>query len=61
MFKLEFETRNAAFDDENGGDANDEIARILRSVAMKVEEGREKGRIMDANGNAVGTWECTKD
>ena len=43
---------NAAFDDAPAS----EIARILRSVARKVEQGAEGGKLIDVNGNTVGSW-----
>lgn len=50
-------TENAAF---TGGNARAEVARILREVADKIEEGdRDEGRCMDVNGNGVGTWSAT--
>lgn len=54
MFKLEIETGNAAFDDE--GKAY-EIARILRDLADKIENGAEAGSVRDINGNKVGSYE----
>lgn len=52
MFKVEFATDNAAFED-----VNSEVARILRDLADKVDSGtRTDGRVMDYNGNAVGKW-----
>lgn len=32
------------------------VAGALREIADKVEGGHTEGRIMDANGNSVGTW-----
>ncbi|HEU0197011.1 MAG TPA: hypothetical protein VFQ88_07305 [Nevskiaceae bacterium] len=53
---IKIETGNAAFDPEP-----EEVARILRELADKVEKSRgvEKGdemSLFDANGNKVGTW-----
>ena len=36
-----------------------EIRRILRDVAERVDNGLEKGKILDHNGNKVGKWEIT--
>lgn len=58
MFKLEFKTDNAAFDDEY---PENEIARILREVHNRVYEGASAGPILDSNGNTVGLWELTED
>lgn len=56
MFKLQFATSNAAFDDCPAS----EIARILRAVAHEVETGwiasagGGNSPIRDANGNTIG-------
>jgi len=54
MITIKIDTNNAAFAD--GG--QNEIARILRELADKVEErgtpGGTKAAIMDINGNKVG-------
>lgn len=55
MFKLEIDTGNAAFDEDNGG-AGEEIARILKAVADKVADGYTEGPCTDFNGNRVGRW-----
>ena len=54
MFRLTFETDNAAFEADL---KSEEIARILRAIADKVEDNRDGGKVMDSNGNAVGSWE----
>ena len=56
MFKLHIETGNAAFE----GQPTAEIARILRSLASKLEtevDGSGAGVLHDHNGNRVGTWD----
>lgn len=53
MFSLSFETDNAAFDD---GNAENEIARILRGIAETVHR-TDGGLIHDVNGNQIGTWD----
>jgi len=56
MFTLKIETDNAAFSDGRGA----ELARILRKLADKIEDADargDKGKVMDYNGNSVGTWE----
>lgn len=55
MFKIEFETDNAAFEDMQ----TEEVARILREIADKVENGSFSfacGVVRDYNGNTVGKW-----
>ena len=53
-FKLHFTMDNAAFED---GQKSFEVARILRDIAQKVEEGDVQGRrILDINGNSIGEW-----
>ena len=56
-FKLTMRTDNPAFE----GDPGREISRILREVAGAVEDGRRSGTCRDANGNAVGQFECGTD
>ena len=51
MFKLEFKTDNAAFEDLEYA-----VAEILDEVQTKVEAGSRKGTVMDFNGNSVGEW-----
>lgn len=53
MFKIEIETGNAAFED----DRNMELARILRQIAERLENGENAGRVLDINGNKVGSFE----
>lgn len=53
MFKLSIKTDNAAFHE---GDAGQEVARILKEIAKKVESGHTGGNARDGNGNTVGTW-----
>ena len=37
-------------------DETEEVARILRELANKIEAGRTSGRLFDTNGNACGNW-----
>lgn len=46
-------TVNAAFD----GQESFEVARILRELADKIENGQEPNSVMDYNGNKVGNVE----
>lgn len=53
MFRCEFSTSNAAFDDAPATEA----ARILREIARKIERGEAfDGQVRDANGNRIGAW-----
>lgn len=56
MFKVKLETGNAAFD---GDDKPVEIARILRQIAERVENGQKSGPIHDINGNRVGRYDTS--
>ena len=64
MFKLEIKTGGAAFDDMydsedetmNAYAKANEVARILRRVADRVEAMAIEGSCMDINGNKVGEW-----
>ena len=53
MFRLHFETDNAAFDGEN---KHPETARILRAIADDIEAGRRIRNISDPNGNRIGVF-----
>jgi hypothetical protein len=53
MFQLQISTANAAFHD---GDTGEEVARILRDLAARVEAGRTSGTVFDVNGNRCGKW-----
>ena len=53
MFTMQFNTDNAAFEYSGGAS---ETARILRKLAGRIEEGDFDGKIMDANGNSIGTF-----
>ncbi len=58
MFTLKIKTDNAAFEDEG---ANNEIARILRALAKRLEDGQDdRGLLNDLNGNHVGEWRLTR-
>lgn len=55
-FQVVIDVENAAFELENRGN---ELARILRQVADKVEaasQGRSMGDLRDINGNWVGRF-----
>lgn len=56
---IKLETDNAAFEDGSGR----EVARILRKLAVKIQdddlEALTGGKLMDVNGNSVGTWEVS--
>ena len=58
MFYIKFTTGNAAFGDaDDGSEAGPEIARILRAIAVRCDNGDTHGRCVDYNGNKVGEWE----
>ena len=57
MFKLEFDTDNAAFYDSLGGFNVLEVADILRNIAREVERDCVEGKVWDINGNKVGAWD----
>ena len=56
-FRIRIETGNDAFDQVE----QSEVARILREVADKVEQGNSSGGILDANGNKVGQFGLEQD
>ena len=53
MFRLEFDTDNAAFRD---GLAVGAIVRILQTTKEKVVLGQTSGKVVDVNGNTIGDW-----
>ena len=57
MFKLSFNTSNAAFIDYG----TEEVKRILLEVAEKVQNGITEGKIIDINGNRIGKWELNEE
>lgn len=62
MFKLEFNTGNAAFTDERTHEYDDyykreEICRILDVVKEGIRNGYTEKNVGDFYGNIVGKWE----
>ena len=55
MFKLEFSTDNAAFEDSL------EVVVILERIAQKVKGGDTFGAVKDSNGNTVGRWSLSEE
>ena len=53
VFKLSIRCENAAFD---GRGRFREVARLLKSAAVRVEQGEGDGHLRDLNGNTVGEW-----
>ncbi len=51
-FKLTIATDNADFEDDEGR----AVSVLLATVAAKLLQGERAGRILDANGNAVGEF-----
>lgn len=64
MFKLEFETGNAAFGDDESTRCT-EVARILRKIADRVDAhvngGYPFGPAVDLNGNKCGHFVLTAE
>lgn len=53
MFRVEFETGNAAFDD----DPAHECSRVLQHIRERLALGQVEGKCIDINGNTIGSWE----
>lgn len=51
-FTLTIDCDNAAFDENPN-----ELDELVHVVAQRIEAGRESGKVMDHNGNSVGSWE----
>lgn len=52
-FTVSFDIDNDSFKVNPEG----ETARTLRELADKIEAGRTFGKVMDINGNTIGSWE----
>ena len=58
MIRIEFDTDNAAFEE----DKHWEIVRILKAICQQIEELRDPPCIItDRNGNTIGTVEITQE
>lgn len=55
-FKIEFETDNDVFQDDQGRHG---ISEALAIIGEEVRYGEKDGHIRDSNGNTVGKWEWT--
>lgn len=51
MITINIKNSGSAFDDE----PNIEVARILRELARSIEQGVERTKLYDVNGNKCGT------
>ena len=60
--KIEFNTDNAAFKDENASEmtndlwTREEVIRILQKIIRDIDYDYNHGSIMDINGNKIGEW-----
>lgn len=54
-FKLEIELGNAAMQTRR------QVAGALRRLAEEIDRNKDKGSILDLNGNTVGTWSFEKE
>lgn len=57
MFTVKINTDNAAYTE----DPEYEIASNLQEIVSDLNHGLRRGRVMDHNGNSVGTWELSED
>jgi|GEM_PF-1015535 len=55
--RLLIDTRNAAFE----GNPNGEVARILRELSERIDEGVFPEKLIDINGNTVGYVHIEED
>ncbi|WP_152346620.1 hypothetical protein [Brevibacterium sp. CFH 10365] len=62
MFKLEFETDNAALVDDDGQVDAEAVADVIAEADLEVmvRLGATRGRVFDANGNTIGRWELSQ-
>ena len=54
FMNIQFDIDNAAFD---SGNREQEIARILCKIARQIESGVTSGKVIDINGNTIGSFE----
>ena len=52
--KIEFDTDNAAFNDQD--DPGLEIRRILLAISFDITDVNTSGPVRDSNGNTIGAW-----
>lgn len=59
MFTITIETDNVAFcaEDDDAFAPAPELLRCLARVSNALNAGKTGGKIMDTNGNKVGSWE----
>ena len=57
-FTCQFTTDNAAFYDDDGNlaDYSTLVANQIDKVTAKVRAGHTGGKVMDINGNSIGSW-----
>ena len=61
MFKLEFSTDNAAFEDNGQETRAHEVQLILLRISAKLAHGDTFGAVKDSNGNTIGRWSLSED
>lgn len=62
IFKFEIETENAAFKYGAAGEIRRILDDVVDRVGEVVENGRsDSGKLIDTNGNSVGTWAVEAD
>lgn len=59
MFRVDFETCNAAFG-ETPEEHRAEVLNVLRLIGANIRKGGELGVVMDANGNSIGGWSLNR-
>lgn len=57
MLKVAIQTDNAAFEDS----LFDEVRACFERIVRKLARGESSGRVLDSNGNTVGTFALTED
>ncbi len=57
MLRIEIATDNDAF----VPNPYQELSRLVRGVADKMDNGCDGGNILDVNGNKVGRWDLLQD
>lgn len=60
MLKIEIKTGNAAYSDDGENITDEgriELCRNLDDIKNKIEDGYDRGYVIDINGNKVGEWD----
>lgn len=55
---MRIDSDNAAFEEDSGAV---EVARLVRQIADRIDQGEREGKLLDLNGNTVGEFLVTEE